>query len=1122
MLKYLLYSVVILLFSKIVQAQERVDITTCAGSGTGIVCVAPSDSIYRLCVKVRAGTCGGDTYEIDWDDGKLEQIVVKDSITITHDYDLRSFIKNCSNGQYRVDIFAENTTCANNNKGFRVTFNKKPEAKPVIQAACEGTSVSIQNNSCPSSDIDFKWEFSDGRSSTAYTPSLAFTDPNQTYKVKLIATSPTCGSDTKEVDFKLKKLPVADYKVSGTTIVNQDTVVCSGGLLTLDGTISQDETRYFWQITGGNYNFQNNTNSGSSIISIKLNEVKEYTITLSASNECGTKKIVRKIKVLDLPTLKLTPQDNVCEPIIYKINAPVAGATYTVNGQVVDPSKELSFGFDPKPYIISAKLTNACGTQTVADTFTVAAAQQVKIISLPKDTTICVSNVALPLLANILGGTWSTQGVQQQNGKTVFVPATSGNYTITYSNGVGKCLTRDTVRVKVDGVQATATNTTICEGTAFVKLVGTPAAGKWTTSDCVNCIKGDTLLASGLTVNQLTVIYEVANQTGCKATATAKVTIGNPKAAFDVTGGCTGSAFKPVNNSSGAGTYIWKVNNIQVSTEPNPALTLASGVQNITLIAKSGDCADTLQKQITIVAPPGAVSFTPSGTLGCAPFNTTFQLNGTPDPNSEYTWDFGNTSTFTGTQPPAQKYENPDKVNRTYTITLVSKNACGEKKFTQDVVVRPTTQAEIGVDSTVLRCTPAEMLFSNRSVGHDKDLSRWIFGDGEIKQTGNNTVTHTFVAKDSAMVYRVKLEVTGGCGPDTAEIAITVYPTTVKALYAISKSIVCPGETVQFTDATVPKPNRWTWKFGDGTTSTIANPTHKFAKEQSEYKVTLIAYTDCGYDSTQLTVKTTTLPSGSFDDVPIACERSEVQFINKSDTQLGFIWDFGDGSGLDSTSYSPSHAYTTAGNYEALLYAYRGTQACKVLLKKSNVTVTSSAEANFGFEGDSLFCAPGPVSLINLSKNADTFQWVFSDGRTSEVKNPTLPFEQGIYSVKLIASKGGFCKDSAERAAAFVVQHCQVDIPDAFTPNGDATGEKYTLFGDGVLKIKSLRIRNRWGEIVFDAKDIPAGSQKSGEAWDGTFGGQPAPADMYVYEAEVIYVDNRLSGKLRGNIYLVR
>jgi len=344
----------------------------------------------------------------------------------------------------------------------------------------------------------------------------------------------------------------------------------------------------------------------------------------------------------------------------------------------------------------------------------------------------------------------------------------------------------------------------------------------------------------------------------------------------------------------------------------------------------------------------------------------------------------------------------------------------------------------------------------------------------------------------------------------------------VKALYAISKSIVCPGETVQFTDATVPKPNRWTWKFGDGTTSTIANPTHKFAKEQSEYKVTLIAYTDCGYDSTQLTVKTTTLPSGSFDDVPIACERSEVQFINKSDTQLGFIWDFGDGSGLDSTSYSPSHAYTTAGSYEALLYAFRGTQACKVLLKKSNVTVTSSAEANFGFEGDSLFCAPGPVSLINLSENADTFQWVFSDGRTSEVKNPTLPFEQGIYSVKLIASKGGFCKDSAERAAAFVVQHCQVDIPDAFTPNGDATGEKYTLFGDGVLKIKSLRIRNRWGEIVFDAKDIPAGSQKSGEAWDGTFGGQPAPADMYVYEAEVIYIDNRLSGKLRGNIYLVR
>lgn len=124
--------------------------------------------------------------------------------------------------------------------------------------------------------------------------------------------------------------------------------------------------------------------------------------------------------------------------------------------------------------------------------------------------------------------------------------------------------------------------------------------------------------------------------------------------------------------------------------------------------------------------------------------------------------------------------------------------------------------------------------------------------------------------------------------------------------------------------------------------------------------------------------------------------------------------------------------------------------------------------------------------------------------------------------MKLIAGKGGVCRDSLERMAAFAVQHCQVDIPQAFTPNGDGVGDRYTLFGNGILKINSLRIRNRWGEMVFEAKNIPAGSQQPGESWDGNFGGKPAPADMYVYEAEVLYIDNRISDKLRGNIYLVR
>ncbi|TDE12007.1 PKD domain-containing protein [Dyadobacter psychrotolerans] len=1124
-MKHLYISLFLFLFSVIAKAQERVDITTCEGTGTGIVCVAPRDSLYKLCVKVTPGPCVDKNYTIDWGDGKIEPIVLNSALTLTHEYDLRNFVRSCSTGEYKVSIFVENKTCPNDNKGFRVTFNKNPQAKPAVQMACEGSSVSFINNSCPtSSDIRFLWEFSDGQTSTATYPNVSFTDPDKTYKIKLTATSQTCGTSTNEVDFKMTRRPVPQFKTTGVNILGQDTVVCisGGGIVTMDGTVSTDETNYYWQISGGKYTYEDKTHSSSGTIKVKFEEAKEYTISLVAGNNCGSSKaLVRKIKVVNLATLTLVPQADVCEEIKYKIASPLSGAIYTLNGKTVDPNQEITLPLSSSPYIINASLSNACGNQILSDTFTVSAPQPVKILNFPKDTIICLSNTAIPLIANIAGGSWSTQGVETQNGRSFFVPKTAGTYTLTYSRGTGKCLMTDAVTIKVDGIQVTTTDQTICSGTPFTKLLATPSGGTWSTSNCLNCIKGDTLLSGGLTVTQLTLTYETGNQNGCKASATSKITIGQPKAFFDLAAGCAGT-FKPTNNSTGAGSYTWLVNGVIASSLANPELKLTSGIQNITLVAKSGNCADTLRKQIKITSAPAPVAFTPSETLGCAPLKTTFLLNGAADNDATYTWSFGNSTSYTGTQPPAQTFQNPDKIDRTYTVTLTSGNTCGQQTFSKDIIVRPFVRAEIGVDSTTLRCTPAQMLFSNRSVGHDKNLSRWIFGDGTSFISANDTLYHTYTAKDSARTYQVKLEISSACGLDTAEISIRVYPTSVKALYTISKSIVCPGESVQFTDATVPKPNRWLWKFGDGTISTLENPTHVFAKSQSEFKVTLLAYTSCGYDSTQLTVKTTAAPSGTFDDVPIACQGSAVQFNNKSDFQLGFIWDFGDGSPLDSANHSPLHIYDRSGNFTASLFLYRGVQSCKILAKKAVVSVVSSPVADFGFRTDSLFCAPGPVSLINRSENADAYQWTFSDGRTTDAASPSLPFDEGLYHVKLIATKGGVCKDSVERMAAFVVRRCEVNIPEAFTPNGDGIGDRYTIFGSGILKINALRIRNRWGEMVFEAKNIPSGSQQPGESWDGTFGGKPMPADMYIYEAEILYADNRISEKLRGNIYLVR
>lgn len=1120
-MKYFLLVLLSLCLTVATQAQIPVDFQFC--TGTGELCVTPSDSTYELCLNLKPGFCESKEYEIRWGDGNSEKVTLTAEKTVKHRYDLRQFAKNCSDPEIEYNFNIRNLSCSNDNKGYLLIFKKRPEARPVIDAACVGSSVNIRNASCPNYGIDFLWEFSDGRTSTSSTPYLSFTDPNQTYKVKLTATSKACGTSTAETEFKLRTPPVPDYKVTGTAVVGADTVVCmnGGGVVELDGRISKDASNYSWEIYGGKFSYVGTSKSYDATIKIKLEEEKEYTISLTVSNSCGYRRITRKYKVISSKAPSLLPQPDACEETTYKVASPISGATYTLNGTKFDPSQEVPLKFDAKPYVVVVTLNNACGVQTASDTFSVAQPQSVSILSIPKDTLICTNSQRILLTPNLPGGVWSGGSIETSGGQSYFSPKTPGTFEIIYTRGAGKCSMTTSVKVTVDGIEVKADNKSICEGSPFVLLSGAPASGVWTAS-CTGCIKGDTLFTAGISGGEFNATYTVASKSGCKATADAKITVGSPKADFTIKDGCSGNEFQPTNLSIRADSFIWSVNGTVVTSDKNPSLQLSPGKQSIELIAKAGTCSNAVTHEITVTTPPESISFTPNTQAGCAPLNVAFNVKGTNEPGIKYAWKVNNAVVYNGFQIPAQVLENTSKKDSVFQISVTSDNSCGSQTFSQTVTVKPRAVAEIGVDSTMLRCTPAKLLFSNRSWGHDKNSSIWHFGDGSKLTSSSDTLSHMFSAKDAIATYTVKLQVSGQCGASSDSVKIQVYPSTVKSLFTMSKSVVCPNEVVQFKDASVPKPIRWTWRFDDGTIATTANPTHTFSKSNHEYKVTLIAYTGCGSDSTQLTVKTTTAPTGTFDSPTLACNNTSVKFTNRSLPDLGFMWDFGDGSPLDSLNHSPEHQYTKPGTYQVTLNVFRDSQACKVVGKRTSVTVAAPAKADFGFPADSVFCAPGPVAILNRSEPADRYLWYFSDGRTAETQTPALSFDPGIYDVKLVTIKGDVCMDSTERSAAFVVRECKVDIPNAFTPNGDGQGDRYTIFGSGISKINLLRIRNRWGEIVFEMKDVPPGSQQPGESWDGSFAGKPMPADMYVYEADIKYIDQKKSDKLKGNIYLIR
>ena len=92
-------------------------------------------------------------------------------------------------------------------------------------------------------------------------------------------------------------------------------------------------------------------------------------------------------------------------------------------------------------------------------------------------------------------------------------------------------------------------------------------------------------------------------------------------------------------------------------------------------------------------------------------------------------------------------------------------------------------------------------------------------------------------------------------------------------------------------------------------------------------------------------------------------------------------------------------------------------------------------------------------------------------------------------------------------------------IPNTFSPNNDGSNDVFYLRGTGIFRVKTLRIFNRWGEVVFENREVPVNNPSAG--WNGYYKGKPAQADVYIYQLEILCANGELI-KYSGNIALIR
>jgi gliding motility-associated-like protein len=95
-----------------------------------------------------------------------------------------------------------------------------------------------------------------------------------------------------------------------------------------------------------------------------------------------------------------------------------------------------------------------------------------------------------------------------------------------------------------------------------------------------------------------------------------------------------------------------------------------------------------------------------------------------------------------------------------------------------------------------------------------------------------------------------------------------------------------------------------------------------------------------------------------------------------------------------------------------------------------------------------------------------------------------------------------------------------VHIPNAFTPNGDGLNDVFYILGSRDIEIlKDFSIYDRWGQRIFQLKDVPANDPAYG--WQGDSRGTPTPTGAYIYTVLIRFRDGH-EQVYKGTVTVIR
>jgi PKD repeat protein len=204
---------------------------------------------------------------------------------------------------------------------------------------------------------------------------------------------------------------------------------------------------------------------------------------------------------------------------------------------------------------------------------------------------------------------------------------------------------------------------------------------------------------------------------------------------------------------------------------------------------------------------------------------------------TSYLWNFGDGTTGTNSQ---VTFTHVYKDDKPFIVSLKATNSCGENNYTETVAVCRKPEA-----SQTISTSDCGAVNINAGASRNAIKYQWDFGNGTVlpaTPSTSSTISYTY---PNSGTYTIKLKVFNAAGCDSASTSNNVTVTSSSLGSNSTWSYTSDDLDFNFTRAAIPNAVSYKWNFGDGSTSTLQNPTHSYANP-GDYTITLSASNKCG------------------------------------------------------------------------------------------------------------------------------------------------------------------------------------------------------------------------------------------------------------------------------------